>query len=491
MKKILLSICFLAISVFSFSQVKLNGKFDDITELGTSIVVPFTMPDGVHLMTDIAVPVVRDCLVILFDLGALDTTMRELRVPLEVIQRNKQIIIYDSLNGQINPNPYQLPMIWMRSPYGKNQDGIKLGGPFGMFGYCFGSQDMRGCNTSEGVYLPIYTDSWNKNPYHPLFGHILDITPLTDKHNANKIEDGYNSVKFITDSLKRIYDYNNDGIPDTFLVCNGRIGTLGASALGYNQYQAAAAHKIDVTKPGLKCMVPIVGPMEFYKSTGYGNGVLREGLVSGWLQGQIFKEMDDGEGDTIRDRDSTIAAMQGLEVAMQNDVHTSFDYGLPNKFVAAKTAIDHFCSERYVDAFGTRGPAGAYPSCIGRKDMDASRAMVDANGEGSLSGQFSRYTNMEVPAYNITGWWDIFIDGQIESWRYMRKYLSRSLPNYKTQKIIIGPWAHQSISHTATGDMQYPANVRDYVSTDFDNFDVADVQLAWSYEVGSNELVSL
>src|SRR5690606_7304629 len=100
--------------------------------------------------------------------------------------------------------------------------------------------------------------------------------------NSNKHEDGYNTVEFIKNKLTRKYDLDGDGIAETEdLVYNGSIGMFGASALAYNQLQAAAAHRIDPKKPGIKSLFPIVGPMEFLKSTGFQNGVFRELLVCG------------------------------------------------------------------------------------------------------------------------------------------------------------------------------------------------------------------
>ncbi|TAL62353.1 MAG: hypothetical protein EPN85_02855, partial [Bacteroidetes bacterium] len=367
----------------------------------------------------------------------------------------------------------QLPMIWMRTPYDKGNTDA-LGAGFGMLGYVFGQQDQRGRYTSEGVYLPIQSDGWSKMPYHPYITHILDtLTPVSDSRNGNKHEDGYNSIQFILNNLTRTYDMDGDGTLDTFLVCNGSIGTMGASALGYNQYQAAAAHKIDPAQPGLKAMLPIVGTNEFFKSTGFQNGVFRDRLVTGWLQGQIF----DAEDDSIP-VDQQIAATQGLLTAVQNNIHSSFDYGVSDKFVAANKAIDHFSAVRYKDQFGNLLPTGYYPNSITRKGYDASRAMVGANGDGSLYGQFNRYANMEVPAYHLTGWWDIFIDGQIQTWAYMKQYLSRNYDNHKKQKIVIGPWAHQTISKKITGDMSYPDNAADLPGVDFDAFDAGSLPIS-------------
>lgn len=478
-----LQILFFTIPVFmtsfrtmSFGQTNLNGKLDDLGEIGTTTIVPFVMPDGVKLYANITVPVLQDCVIVNFDLGIIDTAYAGFYAPLEVLQRGKQLIIYDSLYGQPNPNPYQLPMIWIRTPYNKGNTDA-LGAGFGLLGYVFGQQDQRGRYSSEGVYLPIQSDGWSKMPYHPYITHVLDtLTPLSDPRNGNKHEDGYNSIQFIKNNLTRTYDVNGDGIlqnDETFLIYNGSIGTMGASALGYNQYQAAAAHKIDPSQPGLKCMIPIVATNEFYKSTGFQNGVFRDRLVTGWIQGQVF----DTEDDSIP-VDQQIAAAQGALNAVQNNIHSSFDYAVADKFVAANKAIDHFATVRYKDQFGNLLPTGYYPNAVSRKGYDASRAMVDAGGDGSLYGQFSRYANMEVPAYHLTGWWDIFIDGQIQTWAYMKKELSRNYDNYRKQKIVIGPWAHQTIAKKITGDMTYPDNVTDLVGVDFDAFDTDSFQLS-------------
>lgn len=454
-----------------------NGQLDNFNELCTSYTIPFTMPDGVVLYTDVYLPITRDCLLVAFTLPGLTE-----EISIELLKKGTQLLVYDSINGQPNPNPYQLPMIFSRTPYDKG-DGENAEAPvITTLGYIYAMQDMRGRYSSEGVYLPLLSDSWNKNAYHPNFQHVLDLTDPSDPKNGNKHEDGYNSIKYITDSLMWQFDLDGDGVQETTdLLCNGRIGMLGGSALGYNQYQAAAAHRIDPTQPGLKCLLPIVAPGDFYKSTGFGNGVLRDRLVTGWLKGQIFTGTED---DRIPE-DEAFAAQYGYEEAIHNSIHTSFDYDLPksisfngvprtyqaNKFDAANLAIDHFVSMRYLDAEGNLGPAGFYPDGIGRTEMDISRATVDENGEGMLHSPYMRWSNMEVPAYHVTGWWDIFIDGQIETWAYMRRYLDPAKGNNRKQKIVIGPWAHQTIGEATTGDRTYPPNFNDVLKLNFDNFD--------------------
>ena len=439
---------------------KINGTLDDISDFSTCTQVPFTMPDGTKLMTDIYLPILQDSFVyndtITFNL--LPPPFPAIRIPIfaVLLQKGSQYIIYDSINGIPNPNPYKLPMILERTPY--NKDGAVEGQAMALLGYVGAVQDMRGRYTSQGAYLPLYSDSWKKWAYHD-YTHVLDITAPTDPRNGNNHEDGYNTIEFVKNQLVRKYDLNNDGIFETTdLVYNGSIGTFGASALGYNQLQAAAAHKIDPTQPGLKSMFPIVGPLEFYKSTGFWNGCLRDGLVTGWLRGQIKDTRDE---------------LMGIDTGINDSIHSSKDYGTPDKFDAANKAIDHFVTVRYESS-----PCGYYPNSIGRSDMDASKAPVDINGESDKNGTYSRYKNIEVPTFSVSGWWDIFVDGSLETQDLIQKNITQKK---NLQKIIVGPWAHQTIASTHTGDKTYPKNVTDITKIDISsigangNINIADI----------------
>ncbi len=437
MKRIIQNI-FITLFIVQISCIqaqKINGRFDDFQDLVSLIEVPFTMPDGTELMTNIYLPVTRDSLVIDFEMTGFGT------VSLEVIQKGVQYIIYDSINGDVNENPYQLPVIFTRTPYDKNSNG-DIETLFALLGYAYAIQDTRGRYASEGVYLPLYSDAWNKNPYHPNIGHIMDITDLSDPINGNKHEDGINSINFLLDSLYRIYQ------SDTFKTCNGAIGMIGASALGNTQYQAASAQKINPDEPGLKCLFPIVATNENYHSTGFHNGVYRQSLINGWLEGQI----EDLDEDLI-----------DIDTSLSNNIHTPADYGLNTIQDVLKLAINHFTVYSY------NGLSPAYfPNSIIRQDFDASMAAVNEFGEGDSLGQYSRYTNMELPIYHLTGWWDIFINGQIDTYNFLMKNISDDYDHKSLQKLIIGPWAHQTVGQQTTGDITYKKNVNDFI-IDFGN----------------------
>jgi hypothetical protein len=456
-----------------------NGQLDDIKEFTTKITVPLVMPDGVKLMTDVYIPRLRDSLRV--SLGTIDFLGQQVVTDtITFIPNGTQIMIYDTLNGQPNPNPYQLPTIFTRTPYNKG-DFNDIGAILAIIGYNYMYQDMRGRYSSEGVYFPMYSDSWNKNAYHPLVGHVLDYLPITDPKHSNRHEDGYNSIKAITNIT---YPGLYNGLPHTNeRISNGNVGMFGASALGNTQLQLALAHRVTDSIPALKCLMPIVATTQHYLSTGYNNGVFRDRIVTGWLKGQIFSGTDD---DLIPVDDDK-----------QNSIHSSADYNLPqtitlngvtrtfeaNKFEAANLSIDHFTAMRYLDLNGNLAPAGFYPNSIGRADMDGSVAPVDQNGESvdpvtqtPLPGlTFNRYSNMDVPVMHVTGWWDIFTEGQIHTMNYTMKHVNGI--NKQKQKMIIGPWAHQTIASRESGDRYYPQNVTDYTKIDIGDFSIDNVPI--------------
>lgn len=414
-----------------------NGKIDLAEEWAEKLTIPFTMPDGVRLMTDVYLPVTQDSLSVSLSLFGEN-------ISIEVMPKGMQYIVYDSMNGKINEHPYEMPVIFIRTPYDKNTEA--LGYFLAFLGYTAIIQDNRGAYASEGAYLPMYSDSWQKDPYHKNIKHILDLSPTEELTNANLHEDGYQSLRFIIDSLKRTYRGK------TFNVSNGLIGMLGASALGNVQYQLASAHKIDPQGPGLKCLFPMVATNEHYRFTAFQHGVFREKLVSEWITGQFRDLLDD---------DLSI-----LDPSPLNSIHSPADYMLSSKSDVAEKAIDFWVSYQPDD-----GPAGYYPNSVLRADMDASRAYVDENGESNEEAGLSRYKNLEVPIYHLTGWWDIFIDGQIETYNQLMQNLSEEYENKSLQKLVIGPWAHQTVTMKSTGDMVYPDNVQDFL------FDLLSVEL--------------
>ncbi|MGB3617150.1 MAG: CocE/NonD family hydrolase [Catalinimonas sp.] len=390
--------------------------------------VMMPMRDGVRLASDVFVPRLGDDVSFPVEFGG---------VAGEVTLIRAGTLPFRYPDGA---DPLKLPLVLTRSPYGI--DSSPLGVLLNLLGYAAVVQNVRGQYDSEGTYIPMYSDGWSKNPYHA-FGSPLDTTAGAE---ANDDEDGRQTIQYVLNELRR--DSNGDSLVDDndSLVTNGRIGMFGASALGNTQLQAAAAHRIDTAAPGLKCLMPVVASGEFYQSTGFPNGTFREALIATWL-------------GTVTDN----LVLDASDTSVYNTLHTPYDYGLDNIPAVQRRAVD---------AWSVLNRA-SYPDAAVRADLDISRAPVDATGEGDADGTFSRYTNMQVPAYHITGWWDIFVDGQIETYERSRAALAPALQPY--QKLIIGPWTHQTIGSREVGDWrgaaQLPASVTDVLGVDFSQLD--------------------
>jgi len=130
------------------------------------------------------------------------------------------------------------PAILMRTPYGR--DGTRDYLVLAREGYAFIAQDMRGRSDSEGDNLAFVNDGWGE------------------------LRDGYDTVEWIA-----AQDW-----------CDGRVGTIGASALGIAQNMLAGA-----SPPSLKAQVIIVAATSIYHDAAYVSGVLRESQVEDWLSG--------------------------------------------------------------------------------------------------------------------------------------------------------------------------------------------------------------
>lgn len=439
-----------------------NGRLDLLEELGTKESVPIRLPGGIHLATDVYLPITSDSLV-------FATSILGQSIQLELIPKGTQLVVYptykDSTGNWVpNPNPYQLPLILSRTPYDKG--GIAAAGNLiPLLGYAFANQDIRGRYESEGVYLPMYSDGWKKAPYHN-FNHLLDISSSTDSTNGRFHEDGWTAYQYLLNDYTKQYDLDGDGIKETTAtVCNGSMGTAGASAFGIPHFQLMASNYIDPSpnKKGLKANLAIVATAEHYNTTGYHNGVFRQGLVQNWLETEM----------------SSIEDSIGTDNSRTNALHTPFDFGFATKAQVLDHAVQNYTSYKYP---GT-GLANAYPNSLGRADMDVSGTMVDANGFGSPTGTQSRYTNMNVPTYHLTGWYDLFVDGQIKTWQKLKQHTN------SRQKIIIGPWAHTSITMRESGDVTYPPQAAELLGFDGSGFgldlsNLANINLAkiWGTE---------
>jgi len=137
-----------------------------------------------------------------------------------------------------------LPCILMRTPYGRTKYNHETGS-MAEWGYAVAIQDTRGRFDSEGKAMAFLTDGWGK------------------------LQDGYDTVEWLA-----AQDF-----------CNGRVGTVGASAMGITQQMLAPA-----APPHLQCQYILVAPACHYDEACYPGGVFRKKQVEDWLRGHAHPD---------------------------------------------------------------------------------------------------------------------------------------------------------------------------------------------------------
>ncbi len=84
----------------------------------------------------------------------------------------------------------------------------------------------------------------------------------------------------------------------------------------------------------------------------------------------------------------------------------------------------------------------------------------------------TRLDSIIYPMFHFTGWFDIFLESQIEAFQKIN-FLGNNFARGK-QKLIIGPWGHRTFGRKTQGDLTFPDNA-DWIS----NLKIADLQFKW------------
>ncbi len=84
----------------------------------------------------------------------------------------------------------------------------------------------------------------------------------------------------------------------------------------------------------------------------------------------------------------------------------------------------------------------------------------------------TRLDSIIHPMFHFTGWFDIFLESQIEAFTKINFLANQSARGQ--QKLIIGPWGHKTFGDSVQGDLVFPGNA-DWLS----DLTILDVQFKW------------
>ena len=229
------------------------------------------------------------------------------------------------------------PVILTRTSYGKNGMGVTYGLLYLTQGYHLVVQDIRGCYDSE------------------------DHEDFIMFHQA--YQDGVDTIEWILDQSW----------------CNGKVASVGASALAINEYFYAG-----MNPTGLVCQSLMIGTPDLYKISIWPGGALKESLVLGWLEGTA----------------------------------DNYEYQL-------QQIIDH-----------------------------SKKEALFYNSTSLFLEEGPNFSNVNVPAIHIGGWYDVFQQGTLDGFI---GYDDLGLEGARGhQLLIMGPFTHGFPGEGKQGELFYP-----------------------------------
>ena len=266
------------------------------------------------------------------------------------------------------------PVILTRTPYDNmTEESLEAGRFYPQHGYVLVAQDVRGRNDSDGDFYPYLND----------------------------FNDGHDTVEWI-------------GAQPW---CDGNVGMVGASYVGYVQWQAAS-----MGSSYLKAIVPRVIGANMYETGWYQGGAFHLGTAAMW--------------------------------AMRYDGRTRqdiFDYNWEQLF--KKLPLAELDREAGKDVHFFR-------DWIAHPDYD------DYWRAQSIE---ERYPNIKVPVLQIGGWYDVLVRGTFHHFTEMREHGGSELAR-QNQRAVVGPWIHSACSTTFAGELDFGA---------ISMLDLQEVELRW------------
>jgi putative CocE/NonD family hydrolase len=186
--------------------------------------------------------------------------------------------------------------------------------------------------------------------------------------------------------------------------CDGQVGMYGASYFGHTQWRAAIERP-----PALKAMIPFVTWVDALNGLAYRGGAFELGVEASWnlmmSLGVLFRRHG-GDRGALKQAIGAWAA----------------DFDALGLSGYASLPLSDFSPLRRTDVAPAFFDAVAFP-------MDRTHGVAGyANLKGKLEG-------VQVPSFNIGGWYDIFLADTIAAFLAMRE---QGTPT----KLLIAPWTH-------------------------------------------------
>jgi uncharacterized protein len=199
---------------------------------------------------------------------------------------------------------------------------------------------------------------------------------------------------------------------------DGNVGMIGASYIGAVQWLAAV-----MAPPHLRAIVPVVTASDYYEGWTYQGGALEWGFMVAWVPPYLASEALVNRRFGSSPTDETRNQLVGMLDNMKNTFDT-----LPLKELPLMGDLAPYFKE--------------WVSHSTRDEFWKAVSIED------------RHSNVQVPALNVGGWYDIFLAGTLRNFMGVREN-GATAEARKGSQLIVGPWIHSNPPAHGTGTVDF------------------------------------
>ena len=216
--------------------------------------------------------------------------------------------------------------------------------------------------------------------------------------------------RFISEGEWRPFEMEADDGVDTIAwaaeqpYSDGQVGMYGLSYFGFTQWSSAVEQP-----PALKAMVPMATWADPFNGFAFRGGALELGVQASW------------------------GLVMGFDLLVrQNRANTA---ALGPAFASLASELDRLGPEGYASLplsdFAPLRRHPVFPRFFEAVERPMDKALLDPV---TIVG---RHDRVQVPTFNVGGWYDIFLADTLSNYNAMRSLA-------KPTKLLIGPWTHTS-----------------------------------------------
>jgi len=203
---------------------------------------------------------------------------------------------------------------------------------------------------------------------------------------------------------------------------DGGVGMYGTSYVGATQWLAAVA-----APPSLRCIVPTFTASDYYEGWTYQGGAFQWGFICNWVlpylaSADLVRARERGaisEADYAASRDRLVAAVDGMDETVRT---------LPLGALPIYSELSPYLAEWL-----------AHPT---RDEFWRSCAIEE------------RHDRVQVPALNVGGWYDIFLDGTLRNFTGVRAH-GTTAEARNGSRLLVGPWTHTTPPLAQSGAIDF------------------------------------